>query len=64
MWPGCWQLKQTIGLSDENERRLGGGTEEELEETDRFLKEKDEVLEDLLAADMAFAICFRSPVSC
>ena len=61
MWPGCWQLQQTIGLSDEKDRRFGGGAE--AGGAERLLKE-EEGFDDLFAAAMAFAICFRSPVNC
>ena len=47
-------------LSGVKERRLEGGAEDEGVE-DLFLKED---LEGLLAATMALAICFRSPVNC
>ena len=47
-------------LSGVKERRLGGGAEDEGVE-DLFLKED---FVGLLAAAMALAICFRSPVNC
>ena len=66
IWPVCWQLKQTICLSDlgNPDRRLAEKVEEEgiPEEEVRFLAEDLEAA--LLTSVTALAICFRSPVSC
>ena len=66
IWPVCWQLKQTICLSDlgKLDRRLAEKEEGEVtvEVEVRFLVEDLEAA--LLTSVTALAICFRSPVNC